>query len=139
MARRHILYIERGKLPDRAAHQKAIDATKIGVALDHDYAPFAVEGYLPCTYDGEDAGFDIRFSERDAAAALSPELAAAIGGRDAQIAVKWSSDPREKIAALAFSAALAKDFDAIAHDPEKDKIIAADALLKQAKAAQDEL
>lgn len=139
MARRHILYIERGNLPDRATHQKAIDATKIGVALDHDYAPFAVEGYLPCTFDGEDAGFDIRFSERDPAAPVSPSLAEAIGGRDVQIAIKWSSDPREKIAALAFSAALAVDFGAVAHDPDKDEIIPATALLKQAKAAQDEL
>jgi hypothetical protein len=139
MARRHVLYIDRASLPDRAAHQKAIDATKIGVALDHDYAPFSVEGYLPCTFDGEDAGFDVRFSERDPTAALSATLAEAIGGRNVQIAVKWSSDPREKIAALAFSAALAKDFDAIVHDPDADKIIAADALGKQAKAALDEL
>jgi hypothetical protein len=139
MARRHVLYIERGKLPDRAAHQKAIDAIEIAVALDHDYAPFAVDGYLPCIFDGEDAGFGIGFSERDPAAALSPALAEAIGGRDVQIAIKWSSDPREKIAALAFSAALAQDFGAVAHDPDKDEIIPAAALLKQAKAAQDEL
>lgn len=139
MARRHILYIDRASLPDRGAHQKAIDAAKIAVTLDHDYAPFAVEGYLACTFDGEDAGFDIRFATRDPAAALPPALAEAIGARDVSIAIKWTSDPREKIAALAFSAALAKDFGAIVHDPDKDAIIAADALAKQAKATLDEM
>jgi hypothetical protein len=139
MARRHILYIDRASLPDRKAHQKAIDAAKIAVALDHDYAPFAVEGYLACTFDGEDAGFDIRFAERDPAASPPPALAAAIGSCDVSIAVKWSSDPRERIAALAYSVALAKDFGAIVHDPDADEIIPPDALLKQARATLDEM
>jgi hypothetical protein len=139
MARRHILYIDGASLPDRKAHQKAIAAAKIAVALDHDYAPFAVEGYLACTFDGEDAGFDIRFGERDPAETLSPALAEAIGGRDVSIAIKWSSDPREEIAALAYSIALATDFGAIVHDPESDRIIAAEALLKQARATLDEM
>jgi hypothetical protein len=139
MARRHVLYIDRAALPDRAAHQAAIAATKIGVTLDHDYAPFAVEGYLACTFEGEDAGFDIRFAERDPSEPLPPSLAAAIGSRNVSIAVKWTTDPREKIAALAFGAALAQGFGAIVHDPEKDALIPAETLAKQARAALDEL
>lgn len=139
MARRHVLYIDRAGLPDRAAHQAAIDAAKISVTIDHDYAPFSVDGYLPCTFEGEDAGFDIRFAERDASASLPPALAAALGGRDVSIAIKWTTDPREKIAALAFSAALAQGFGAIVHDPESDKVIAAETLLKQARSALEEL
>lgn len=139
MARRHVIYIDRARLPDRAAHQAAIDAAKINLTIDHGYAPFETEGYLPCTLEGEDAGFDIRFSERDASAALSPALAAAIGSRDASIAVKWSSDPREKIAAFVFSAALAQGFGAIIYDPDADAPIADQSLLKQARAALEEI
>lgn len=139
MARSHILYIDRAAVPDRAALQAAIDASKTKVVLDHDYAPFAVDGYLACALDGEDAGFDIRFSQRDAAAPLPPTLAEAIGSRDVAIALKWSSDPREKIAAFAFSAALAESFGAIIHDPEKDRLVSGSALLKDARAALDEI
>ncbi|PWB79419.1 MAG: hypothetical protein C3F11_20835 [Methylocystaceae bacterium] len=139
MARRHVLYIDRADLPDRAARQAAIDAAKINVTIDHGYAPFEIEGYLPCTLEGEDAGFDIRFSQRNASAPLPPGLAAAIGSRDVAIALKWTSDPREKIAAFAFSAALAQGFGAIVHDPEQDALIADQALLKQARAALEDI
>lgn len=135
MARRHILYIDRAGLPDRAAHQAAIDAVKINLTIDHGYAPFETEGYLPCTLEGEDAGFDIRFSRRDASAPSPP----AIGSRDVAIALKWSSDPREKIAAFVFAATLAQGFGAIVHDPDSDALISDQALLKQARAALDEI
>lgn len=139
MARRHVLYIDRARLPDRAAHQAAIDALGIKLMIDDGYAPFESEGYLPCTLEGEDAGFDIRFSQRDAAAPLQPALAAAVGARDVSIALKWTSDPREKIAAFVFSAALAKTFGALVHEPESDALIADETLLTQARSALEEI
>jgi hypothetical protein len=139
MARRHVLYIIRADLPDRAAHQAAIDALKIKLTIDDGYAPFEHEGYLPCTLEGEDAGFDIRFAGLDKSAALPPALASTIEERDATVSCKWSSDPREKIAAFAFGAALAQSFGALVHDPDADRLIDAATLLKQARTALEEI
>lgn len=139
MARRHVLYIARANLPDRAAHQALIDGYKIKLTIDEGYAPFETEGYLPCTLEGEDAGFDIRFAQRDASAPLPPALAGEIGARDVSIAVKWTSDPREKIAAFVFGAALAGAFGAIVHDPDAEALISEATLLKQARSALEEI
>lgn len=139
MARRHILYLDRAAVPDRAAHQAAIDGLKIKLTIDDGYVPFEAEGYLACTLDGEDAGFDIRFSPRDPSAPLPPALAGEIGARDVSIALKWSSDPREKIAAFVFAAALVESFGALVQDPDADALIGGASLLKQARSALDEI
>lgn len=139
MARRHILYLDRAAVPDRAAHQAAIDGLKIKLTIDDGYVPFEAEGYLACTLDGEDAGFDIRFSQRDPSAPLPPALAGEIGARDVSIAVKWSSDPREKVAAFVFSAALAEGFGALVHDPDADVSVSGASLSKQARSTLEEM
>ncbi len=61
MARSQTAYLLRDDVPTRAALQKAIDGLKFKLTLDNSYVPFQTSGYLPCTLDGEDAGFDIRF------------------------------------------------------------------------------
>ena len=63
MARSQTAYINRKDVPARADLQKAIDQLGFKVTLDHAYAPFKTSGYLPCTLDGEDAGFNMRFDE----------------------------------------------------------------------------
>lgn len=108
MARALTAYLNSGNVPARKLLQQAIDALRFPLTLDDSYAPFETSGYLPCTLDGEDAGFDLRF--RDVAADVSSALNP--GDRNAALSLKWGGDPREAAAALVFCAALARNFDA---------------------------
>lgn len=108
MARALTAYLKRADVPARKALQQAINALAFPLTLDDGYVPFETSGYLPCTLDGEDAGFDLRFKD-----AASGAIETAIGDRDVAISCKWGGDPREEAAALAVCAALAISFDAI--------------------------
>ena len=84
-------------VPERSPLQEVIAALRFKLVLDEGYAPFAHTGYLPCTLDGEDAGFDLRFSEERELVVLS---------------LSWGGDPREAAAAYIFCAALVQSFGA---------------------------
>jgi hypothetical protein len=137
MARAHTAYLNRSDVPARKALQSAIDDLKLKLTLDDAYAPFETSGYLPCTLDGEDAGFTLRFDEapKDPPAAL----AAALEGRDVAMSLRWSGDSREHSAALIVSVALAEKFGAILHDAEKDALLAPKKLLAKAKELTEEM
>ncbi len=129
--------MHRKDVPARPALQQAIDQLGFKVTLDESYAPFQTAGYLPCTLDGEDAGFDMRFE--DVAANLPPVLASKIDGRDTAIGFRWAGDPREELAALTVCAALVNQFGAVVHEPDKDKLLSFDQLIAKAKNAQASL
>ena len=63
----------------------------------------------------------------------------ALGGRDAAISLRWSGDPREEACALAVCAALARAFDAVIYDADKDRLASAEDLLKKAKSVAEDL
>ena len=133
MARALTAYLKRADVPARAALQQAIDCLPFALTLDDGYVPFETAGYLPCTLDGEDAGFDLRFKDAAAELQAAPTLQSAIGNRDIAISCKWGGDPREEAAALAVCAALTREFGAIVM---RDGVpLASDDMLKQAKGA----
>jgi len=134
MPRAQSAYLVRKDVPARKELQKAIDGLKFKVTLDDGYAPFKTSGYLPCTLDGEDAGFTIKFQDA-APDTASPNLKSALGGRDVEIALKWSGDVREYIAAMSVCAALVQNFGAIVYDPDADKVYASDAFIEKAREA----
>jgi hypothetical protein len=134
MPRAQSAYLVRKDVPARKDLQKAIDGLKFKVTLDDGYAPFKTSGYLPCTLDGEDAGFNIKFQDV-AADAVSANLKSALGDRDVEIAVKWSGDVRELIAAMAACAALVQNFGAIVYDPDNDKVYSSEEFLEKAREA----
>jgi len=136
MPRAHSAFIARKDVPARKELQAAIKALKYKVTLDDGYVPFETSGYLPCTLDGEDAGFTIRFQDvGEVPAAVKEKLE----GRDVEISFKWTGDIREVIAALAVSAALVNDFGAIIYDPDADKVIAKAAFLAKAQETAEEM
>lgn len=135
MPRTQTAFLDRKDAPARKDLQQAINGLKFKLELDNSYAPFKTAGYLPCTLEGEDAGFDIRFQEVEADLSKFPALKARIGARDAAIVFKWSGDAREYASAMIVSAALAKNFGAIAHDPDADALFGADDLIAKAREA----
>lgn len=133
MARGLTAYLKRANVPDRTALQQAISALKFPLTVDDTYIPFETAGYLPCTLDGEDAGFDLRFKD---ASDIPAELKAEAGDRDTAMTCKAGGDPREEAAVLIVCAALAKDFEALVVESGKPAALTFEALLKKAKAAE---
>ena len=89
MARSLTAFLRRADVPARDALQPALDALKLKLTLDDGYVPLKSSGYLPCTLDGEDAGFTIRFHHVDADLDALPQLKAAMSGQDVAIDIKW--------------------------------------------------
>jgi hypothetical protein len=137
MARAQTAFLNRKNIPERPALQAAVDALGFKLTLDESYAPFETAGYLPCTLDGEDAGFDIRF--QDVAVDLSPALKAAIADSDAAIGFRWSGDPREQLAAPGVCAALAAQFGAVVHEPDTDALLSFDQLMAKVRQTEASL
>ncbi|MFG1347053.1 hypothetical protein V5F59_19350 [Xanthobacter autotrophicus DSM 431] len=138
MARARTCYLSRADVPARDALQKAVDGLKLKLVLDDGYVPFETSGYLPCTLDGEDAGFTIRFRDVEADLSKAPALAAALGGRDVAVDIKWSGDIREEVSAMGVCAALTGSFGALVHDAGKDALADSAQLLAKAKAGLEE-
>lgn len=99
--------MKRGQIPARTALQAALKALGFKLRLEEEFVPSAASAYLPCTLNGEDAGFTLRL-----------DGCAEITGKDVALILQWSSDPRERVAVLMVAAALAHDFDAVVHDQE---------------------
>ncbi|WP_315755458.1 MULTISPECIES: hypothetical protein [unclassified Bradyrhizobium] len=121
MARVLTAYLKRSDVPTRTALQHAIDRLPFALTLDDGYVPLATSGYQPCTLDGEDAGFDLRFADSSQ------------HGGDVVMTLKWGGDPREEAAALAVCAALACTFGATVQRDGAQ--LSSDDMLERAKGA----
>jgi hypothetical protein len=137
MARAQTAYLNREDVPARKALQAVIQQLGYKLTLDSSYAPFETKGYVPCTLDGEDAGFELRFEPVEEG--LSSDLKSALGNRNTAMKFRWAGDPREQLAAFAVCAALAQNFGAIIHEPEQDKALTLDELLVMARKTSESL
>ena len=88
MARALSAYLKRDAVPARQALQHAIRELKFPLTLDETYAPLETAGYLPCTLDGEDAGFDLRFKAMPDDLTALPNVKMQLDGRDMIMALK---------------------------------------------------
>jgi hypothetical protein len=129
MPRSYSALLARTDVPARKALQQAVDGLKLKLALDDAYVPFETSGYVPCTLDGEDAGFNLRF--QDVAASLQSRAV----GKDVAMAFTWGGDPREEASVLIVCAALSKDFGALVHEPDADALFAVDDIVAKARKA----
>lgn len=123
MAQTYTAFLIRDLIPERTALQAAIKSLGFKLTLEDDYTPFVSSGYLPCTLDGEDAGFTIRFINSQT-----------VAGKDAGIALESGGDPREEATILMIAAALASSFNAVVHDKNNTQM-ASEALVVAAKKA----
>lgn len=129
MTRNLTAHLRQTDVPARTALQKAIDGLKFALSVDDTYVPFKTSGYLPCTLNGEDAGFDLRFRTATGSDAN-------IADRDTAMSFKWGGDTREQASALIVCAALVKQFDALVQD-DGNVPLSFDHLLAKARAISD--
>jgi hypothetical protein len=111
MAQTLTAFLLRDTIPERAALQASIKALGFKLTLEDDYVSFASSTYLPCTLDGEDAGFTMRFIDSQI-----------VTEKDAGIVLKSGGDPREEVTVLMIAATLASSFNAVVHDKNNTKI-----------------
>jgi hypothetical protein len=128
-------FMNRSKVPIRKALQESIMGLQFKLTIDESYVPFECAGYIPCTLDGEDAGFEIKFSDSSTCLGDMPALQTPIGDRDTAITLRWGGDPRERVSAIIVSAVLAQSFDALVHCENDGAIHTPDQLLNEARAA----
>lgn len=129
MARNLTAHLRHADVPARAALQNAIDGLKFALSVDDTYVPFETSGYLPCTLNGEDAGFDLRFRSTTGS---NTDIA----DRDTAMSFKWGGDALEEASALIVCAALVKQFDALVQD-DGNVPLSFDQLLAKARAIAD--
>lgn len=132
MARLISAFLNRGDAPARDALQQSFKRLGFRLAVDASYVPGESSAYLPCTLDGEDAGFQITFADVAAGRAH-------LDGQDCMIKLRWGGDPREEVAALMFAAALAADYGAVVLEDGAEGVSPSDALLEKAKRAFTDL
>jgi hypothetical protein len=135
MANSQTAFLAHDQVPTRQALHDAIKGLRFRLTLDDTYVPFGCAGYVPCTLDGEDAGFDIKFSDSAGCLADMPQLQGQLGDRDAAVILRWGGDPRERISALIVAAVLADRFGAQVHRPGEAVFRPAEQLLDEARQA----
>lgn len=114
MSNTQLVFIDRSRIPDRAALQSSIDDLGFDLQLDPDYTPFADAGFSPCIIGGREGfGFEVYYSPADEVVAESAELAAIAAGRDYCVQLVWHGSMNDLACAMIVSAALARDHDAV--------------------------
>ena len=103
-------FLERSKVPDRAAWQSAIDKCGFDFQLFPELQAFESSGFLPCKLMGSEAGFEIYYDE---ATGLAEELGADAEGLDYCVWFRWGGSLVECASAMIASYVLAKAFDAV--------------------------
>ena len=139
MANSQTAFLDRSQVPTRQALQEAVKSLQFKLTIDESYVPFECAGYIPCTLDGEDAGFEIKFGDSSAGLADASDLRAQIGDRDTAITFRWGGDPRERVSAMIISTVLAQSFGALVRRQDEDAFRTTDQLLNEARAAFTQL
>ena len=137
MSQLQTAYLKKELIPDRSSLQSAIDSLGFKLKIDSSYVPFESKGFLPCTLNEKDAGFEIYFESASEVVKDFPHLVENIGARDAAISFRWGGNMLECACVLIVSAALAKLFDAVVHYQDDDLLYTPDKLIKDAKSALD--
>jgi hypothetical protein len=109
MAKRFSILLNKSKLPDREALQAQIKQLGFKLTLEEEIPLFCVPKYLPCTLNGEDAGFTLNVAANQA----QPNM-------DAVAMIQWGGDPREKAAAAMVACAFAFTTDCLILDSENN-------------------
>ncbi len=128
-------YLNKSRVPQLAAWQAAIDQLGFDCKLDRSYTPFLSSGFLPCQLIGMATGFEIYFESPVDTLNIQPHLTNIIGTRDTEIILQWGGSMAECACALIVSAALAKEFDAIAYYQDDDLLYSTKQLVEEAAAA----
>lgn len=130
MSVENVVILRRDKVPSPDAWQAAISAAGFDMEMDTDFSFDDFEGFLPCKYKGEDAGFEFFFEELDTdGLELTKEEIAQIASRDWIVTLITRSDFRDlMVAQIAASVLCAMTDGLLVEGGEPPFISASDAI-----------
>lgn len=123
MSNTQYAFIDKARVPDRAALQSSIDALGFDLKLHPDFTPFSDSGFSPFVLNGEAGpGFEIFYQPTDDVVGGDKAFRALAEGRDHCISMSWRGSMKDLACVMIVSCALTKDFGAIVSyegdDPE---------------------
>jgi hypothetical protein len=144
MSNTQYAFIDKARVPDRAALQSSIDALGFDLKLHPEFSPFSNSGFLPFVLNGEEGpGFEIFYESTDDVVGGDKLFRALAEGRDHCISMSWRGDMKDLACVMIVSCALTKDFGAIVtyegDDPESldDMLEATQEIIRDAAEGTD--
>jgi hypothetical protein len=128
------VYLEKGRVPDRASWQAAIDSLGLPLRLSPALDPFHDTGFSPSEIRGHRSGFEIYSEPAHDHLQHQSELKKVVGDRDWCISFRWGGDMNECACVMAASAGLVKLCDAVAHYPDDNLVYDLNRLLEDMRA-----
>jgi hypothetical protein len=132
------VYVRREDVPSPTEWAAAIRAAGFPMEMDTDFDAERFSGFLPCRYEGKEAGFEYFFSEIREDDEERFELPD-VGDRDIGIAFVTHASMRELVTAIIAAAVLCEMADGVCEDEEAGEIIAAKDALRCARELIDSI
>lgn len=138
------IFIQKQNLPTPKQWIDAIQQQGFKMEMDTDFDNIEHEGYLPCKYQGQDAGFEywteeININELLDDELLSPEEAEQLGERNFMVTLTTHSDFREYMTSMIASAVLCSISDGMIAEGGEPPFISAQEAVKWAKDNEPEI
>lgn len=113
MSNTQFAFVERARVPSRAALQASISALGFELQLDPGFLPFENSGFLPFVLNGNDgAGLEIEYLDTAEVIDGDDALSEIAAGKEVCISMVWHSSMEDLACVMIMSCALAKDFGA---------------------------
>lgn len=138
MSNTQYVFIDKSRVPGRAALQASIDRLDFDLQLHPELDLLKDEGFSPCVLEGvADVGFELQPMTADEAADGDEDMLALADGRDHCLTFSWRGSLKDCAAVMVVSCALSQDFGAIA-SYEGDEPEPLDAMLEGARSVVED-
>lgn len=128
------VYVRRSKMLTPEAWAEAIRAAGFPMEMDTDFDVERLSGFLPCLYDGRNAGFEYFFATLAEMKESDEDFEVPdVGDRDVGVSFVTRSSMRGLATAVAAAAVLCVEADGVLHDEEADELIPAKEALANAR------
>lgn len=131
-------FVEKDRLPARAAWQAAIEQLRYPLRLDPELDLSTASGFSPCILDGNESGFDLYLDRVAEIAEAYPHIRDRISRCTWAVSFRWGGDLRECACVSAAAAALIQCAGALVYYPEDDLWYGAEELRKDFEACVSE-
>jgi hypothetical protein len=114
--------LKRSRLPSLASWQAGLDGSGLGVKIGGKFNPVEDSGFVPCTYNDSETGFEFFLGSRDDLIESYPEMKLKTEAFDTSATFVWSGDLSECASALSSAAILTQLSDGLMYDPQEDQV-----------------
>ncbi len=138
MSVENVVILNKQKMVSPAEWAAAIKEKEFDMDLDIDFDVFEMEGFLPCKYQNEDAGFEYFFDELDTEE-LDDNEKSVIADRQHAVVLVTHSDYREYMTSMIAAGVLCELTDGLMLEGGDMPFILADEAVKWVKDCEPEI